>query len=228
MRRTVRLLTTVSTAAVLVAGGLAGCSGGSGSDAGTSASGGGATASGAPASPSAGPATAPAGTAFVETRTSGLKFALPQDWQVFDAKKITEGGDKALVKELAQTYNVTESQLTQIFGQMDLMVVGPTEKRFAPNVNVVANALTALPAASDLAAELGKVGAKTGTPRDATTPLGPAIVVPYSLTSGSNEVKGRSIVFKGPKGFVTVTVSHVDDARADQLASMILSTVGPS
>ena len=41
-------------------------------------------------------------------------------------------------------------QLAQVFGQLDLMVVGPPEQEFAPNVNVVANGLTELPAANDL------------------------------------------------------------------------------
>jgi hypothetical protein len=161
----------------------------------------------------------------VQAKTSGVRFAAPEDWKVFDATAITEGKDKALVKALTQMYQVDESQLAQMFSQMDVMVMGPVESKFAPNVNVVPNGLTKLPPASDLAAELGKLGAKTGTPRDLTTALGPAILVPYELTSGTNKVKGRSIVLKGPKGFVTVTVSHITDKGADAVTSSVLDTI---
>lgn len=235
MRGTLRVLTSVTTAAVLAVGGLAGCSGdsgdsgGDGSSAAASASGtGSVTAPGPSGSTSPTAVAAPAGSTFVETDATGLRFAVPDDWTVFDAATITEPGNEALANELATTYGVDEAQLAEIFGQMDLMVVGPVEQEFAPNVNVVANGLTALPPATTLATELEKIGARTGTPRDETTPLGPAIVVPYRLSSGGNDVRGRSMVLEGPQGFVTVTVSHVDDDKADEIASSVLSTIGAS
>jgi hypothetical protein len=226
MSRRTGVLTSVCAAAVLVAGGLSGCGGGGGDAAASPAVSSGASASAsAPASPSAGAASAPAGTTWAQAKTSGLRFAVPEDWKVFDATAVTEGKDKELVKELTQTYGVDESALADIFGSMDLMVVGPIEQKFAPNVNVVPNDLTKLPTATDLAAQLDKAGATTGTPRDETTPLGPAIVVPYELTSGGNTVKGRSIVLEGPNGFVTVTVSHISDEGADAVAKSVLSTI---
>ncbi len=161
----------------------------------------------------------------MQAETSGLRFAVPKDWKVFDATAITEGKDKAMVKELTQMYQVDESQLAQMFGQMDLMVLGPVENRFAPNVNVVANGLTTLPPAGDLAAVLGKLGATTGTPRDVTTALGPAILVPYDLSSGGNQVQGRSIVLEGPNGFATVTVSHITDEGADAVTASVLESI---
>ncbi len=157
-----------------------------------------------------------------------MRFALPDDWKVFDPEAISSGKDKALLKELEKTFSMNADELAQVFGQLDLMVVGPPEQEFAPNVNVVANGLTALPAASDLATQLGKLGAKTGTPRDETTPLGPAIVVPYTLESGGHEVRGRSIVLEGPDGFVTVTVSHITEKGADAVTSSVLETITPS
>ncbi len=220
-------------AAVLVAGGLAGCSGGGGATAGAASA---ATSTKASPSPSASAsagagaasASAPAGTTWVQAKTSGLRFAVPDDWTVFDATAITEGKDKAMIKELTRMYQVDESQLAQMFGQMDVMVLGPVESKFAPNVNVVPNGLTKLPPATDLAAELGKLGATTGTPKDVTTALGPAILVPYDLTSGPNKVKGRSIVLEGPNGFVTVTVSHITDKGADAVTSSVLDTISAS
>ena len=236
MRLTGRGVASVSMAAVLVAGGAAGCSGGSdgpGGGASATTSGGasigtGGTASGASASPTAPPVEAPAGTTFVEGKSSGLRFAVPEDWKVLDPAALETDSDSALAKSLEKTYGVSADQLSKVFGAMDLVMMGPPEKSFAPNVNVVPNPLTALPTATDLASELDKIGAKTGTPRDATTPLGPAVVVPYELQSGANLVKGRSIVLKGPNGYVTITVSDVDAKAADAVTDDILATASPT
>ncbi|MFL6081029.1 MAG: hypothetical protein ACJ714_13965 [Ornithinibacter sp.] len=234
MSRRSGVLTSVCAAAVLVAGGLAGCSSGGGSAAAPASAATSAQASAsAPASPSApasapasaGTASAPAGTTWVQAKSTGLRFAVPDDWKVFDATAVTEGKNKAMVTELTRMYQVDEKQLAQMFGQMDVMVMGPVENRFAPNVNVVPNGLSTLPAASDLAAELEKLGATTGTPRDVNTALGPAILVPYELSSGGNQVKGRSIVVEGPNGFATVTVSHITDKGADAVTSSVLTSI---
>jgi hypothetical protein len=120
---------------------------------------------------------------------------------------------------------VTQEQFAQSLAGMDLMVMGPMDGTFAPNVNVVPNVLSELPPAANLASELSSVGATPGTPSDETTPLGPAILVPYSLTNGQLDVTGRSIVVGGPDGFVTITVSHVDDKKADAVADTLLSTL---
>ena len=225
MWRMTRARTTVCAAVAVVSVGLAGCSGSAGGDGSAASSqSGSSSARAAAAGPSASAASAPTGSKFVEAKGTGLRFAVPDDWKLFDAEAISSGKDKALIKELEKTFSMNADQLARVFGQLDLMVVGPPVKKFAPNVNVVANGLTKLPAASDLATQLEKFGAKTSTPRDETTPLGPAIVVPYTLSSGGNEVKGRSIVLEGPKGFVTITVSHVDDAAADALTATILTT----
>lgn len=233
MRGSTRGFVSVSVAAVLVAGGVTGCSGGGDGGASTPASGAASsgtagTASGGAASPATSPVETPAGTTFVEAKDSRLRFAVPEDWSVLDPSTLSTDPDSAIAKELEKTYQLSAEQLSQVFGQMQLMVVGPAEKSFAPNVNVVPNPLTALPPATDLAAELDKVGAKSGTPRDATTPLGPAIVVPYELQSGKNLVKGRSIVLEGPEGFVTITVSHITDEGADAVTANILSTASPT
>lgn len=229
MRRPPRALTSVSVVAVLVAGGVTGCSegdGGGGTASSTAAS---ASASVTASSASAGPsAEAPQGTSWVETKASGLRFAVPEDWTVFDTASLTQDRDEALIKELTETFGMTEEQLAQTFEQMDLMVVGPPQDDFAPNVNVVRNLLTALPAGSAMAAELESVGATVGTPSEETTPLGPAVVVPYSLTSGSTDIKGRSVVVEGPDGFVTLSISHVSEDLADDVTSTILSTLGAS
>ena len=50
--------------------------------------------------------------------------------------------------------------------------------------------------------------------------------MPYSVASGENTVRGRSIVLEGPDGFVTITVSDITDKAAEAVTEQILSTVG--
>lgn len=228
MSRPLRVLTSVSAAVVLAVGGLAGCSGGDDPDA-ASPSGSTSAAGSAAVSPSAAASVAlPAGSEWATAADSGLRFAVPDTWEPIDAQSLASGESNASVDQLLETMGVTREEFVQSMAGMELMVMGPAESNFAPNVNVVPNALSELPPATNLASELGSIGATTGTPSDETTPLGPAIYVPYSLKSGELDIKGRSIVVGGPNGFVTITVSHVDDQAADAVAATVLSTLSPS
>ena len=224
MRRPMRILTSVSAAALVAVGGLAGCSGSD--DPGATASGAASAASSAPASPSPAASVAlPSGSQWATATDSGLRFAVPDTWEPIDAETLASGGSNASVDQLLETMGVTREEFVASMQGMELMVMGPVESSFAPNVNVVPNALSELPPASNLASELDSIGATTGTPSDVSTPLGPAILVPYSLTSNELDIKGRSIVVGGPNGFVTITVSHVDDEAADAVAATLLSTL---
>ena len=225
MSRPIRVLTSVSAAVVLAAGGLAGCSGGDDPDA-AAPSGSTGAASSATASPSPVASVAlPAGSEWATAADSGLRFAVPDTWEPIDAAALAAGESNAAVDQLLETMGVTQEEFVQSMAGMELMVMGPAESNFAPNVNVVPNALSELPPAENLASELSSIGATTGTPSDETTPLGPAILVPYSLKSGELDIKGRSIVTGGPNGFVTITVSHVDDQAADAVAATLLETL---
>lgn len=167
----------------------------------------------------------PAASVWATAADSGLRFAVPETWEPIDAETLTSGGSNAAVDQLLETMGVTREEFVASIQGMELMVMGPVESNFAPNVNVVPNALTELPPATNLASELTSIGATAGTPSEETTALGPAILVPYSLMSGELDIKGRSIVVGGPNGFVTITVSHVDDKAADAVAATLLSTL---
>ncbi len=228
MRGSLRVLVSASAAALVGLGALTGCSGGdtpaqeSGTTTSSTSPTGEATAS---ASPS-GSVELPADSRWVTATESGLRFAVPDDWTSIDAEKVLAGESNPSVDQLLKAMGVTQEQFAQGLKGMDLMVIGPVDGNFAPNVNVVPNVLSVLPPAANLAAELSSVGATPGTPSDETTPLGPATLVPYSLTNGQLDIKGRSIVVGGPNGFVTITVSHVDDKAADAVADTLLSTLG--
>ncbi len=123
----------------------------------------------------------PAGSEWATAADSGLRFAVPDTWEPIDAAALASGESNAAVDQLLETMGVTQEEFVQSMAGMELMVMGPAESNFAPNVNVVPNALSELPPAENLASELSSIGATTGTPSDETTPLGPAILVPYSL-----------------------------------------------
>ena len=218
-----RVLTSVSAAVVLAAGGLAGCSGGDDPDAAAPSVSSSAASSASPSA--AAPVVLPSGSEWATAADSGLRFAVPDTWEPIDAAALASGESNAAVDQLLETMGVTREEFVQSMAGMELMVMGPAESNFAPNVNVVPNALSELPPAENLASELSSIGATTGTPSDETTPLGPAILVPYSLQSGELDIKGRSIVTGGPNGFVTITVSHVDDKAADAVAATLLETL---
>ena len=230
MRGSLRVLVSASAAALVGLGALTGCSGGdtpaqeSGTTTSSTSPAGEATASASPSA--AGSVELPADSRWVTATKSGLRFAVPDDWASIDAEKVLAGESNPGVDQLLETMGVTQEQFAQSLAGMDLMVMGPMDGTFAPNVNVVPNVLSELPPAANLASELSSVGATPGTPSDETTPLGPATLVPYSLTNGQLDIKGRSIVVGGPNGFVTITVSHVDDKAADAVADTLLSTLG--
>ena len=90
---------------------------------------------------------------------SGLRFAVPDDWASIDAEKVLAGESNPGVDQLLETMGVTQEQFAQSLAGMDLMVMGPMDGTFAPNVNVVPNVLSELPPAANLASELSSVGA---------------------------------------------------------------------
>lgn len=226
MRGLLRVLVSGSAAALVGLGALTGCSGGdtpspeSGTTTSSASSTGEATAS---ASPTA--VALPAKSAWATAPRSSLKFAVPVTWTPVSTELLESGADSDAVKALLETMNVSREQFLASMAGMDVIVMGPAEKNFGPNVNVVPNSLTELPSGSSFGAELTQLGATIGTPREVTSALGPAVLVPYTLPSGATTIVGRSIVVGGPNGYVTITVSHVDEQAADAVADTLLSTL---
>ena len=227
MRGSLRVLVSASAAALVGLGALTGCSGGDApaAESGTTSSSGSTTGE-ATASASATAVGLPADSTWATAPRSGLRFAVPDTWTPVSAETLAGSADSDSVKALLESMQVTKEELLASMAGMDVLVMGPAEKNFGPNVNAVPNSLTELPPSNSFAAELTKLGATTGTPREVSTALGPAIVVPYTLPNGDTTIVGRSIVVGGPNGFVTITVSHVDNKAADAVADTLLSTLG--
>lgn len=179
----------------------------------------------APESPSTSAADLPEGAQWAESGASKVHFAVPKTWSVVDATQLFASGDEAKIAAAAKDLGLTADQLRQAAGKIDVLVTGPPVKQFAPNVNVVPNALTALPDESALGAELESIGAQVSPGETRATPLGEAIVVPYTLKQGTTTVHGRSIVAPVAEGFTTITISHVDTQAANTIADQVLATL---
>ncbi len=70
------------------------------------------------------------------------------------------------------------------------------------------------------------MSATAGTARTATTPLGDAVVLPYTLPLAAYTVEGRAIVAEAPDGFISIAVSHTSAEEADALTEQVLSSLG--
>ncbi|MDO5736270.1 MAG: hypothetical protein Q4P15_07330 [Propionibacteriaceae bacterium] len=167
----------------------------------------------------------PEGSQWAESSTQGIRFAVPATWSVVDPQKLFTSGSEQDIEAAATEMGMTVAELQQASTQIDIMVMGPAEAQFAPNVNVVPTALKALPTEEMMAAELESVGATPAQGSTQSTDLGEVIVVPYVLELESSTVHGRSILVPVSDGFTSITVSHVTDADAEALTEQLLSTL---
>ncbi|MGL5861254.1 MAG: hypothetical protein ACRCY9_08365 [Phycicoccus sp.] len=217
IRRSTVLTITTLLAATLVAG----CSG---DDTSRSSPRSGATS--ASASPSATAAAVPDGYRVVESPGVRARFAVPESWTVVDVEKAIDGGDQKGLGVAAESLGITTDQFAQAAQSIDLMVIGPRKDGFSPSINAVpAPGLAELPSAEQVTGELTGIGAKVGSSREETTPAGPALVVPYTLTLGATAVQGRTVVVEGSGGVVTLTVSTAEAGQSDEIAQAVLSTL---
>jgi hypothetical protein len=219
----------LALAGVLVVGGC-GLSGNGSTDASSgpaSVSAGSTTAAAGSPSPSPSDSSEPpVGAVWATATGTGVRFAVPEEWSVIDPSALLEQGDADALASAAESLGISPDQMKGVADQVDLLVMGPPEKDFAPNVNVVPNPVAEMPGDAALKADLGTIGAKVSDIRPATTPLGDAKVVSYRLPMGATTVRGRAIVAETPDGFTTITVSHVDDKDADAIAAQVLETLG--
>ena len=224
-----RHASVLALAGVLALGGC-GLTGTAGSDASSSTASGSAgstTAASASAAPT--PSTTaepPAGAIWATSSGTGVRFAVPVEWSLIDPSALLEQGDPDALASAAESLGVSPDQMGEIANQVDLLVMGPPEGDFAPNVNVVPSPVAEMPGDAALKADLGSIGATVSGIRSSTTPLGAAKVASYRLVMGATTVHGRAIVAEIPDGFTTVTVSHVDDKGADAVTAQVLKTLG--
>jgi hypothetical protein len=151
---------------------------------------------------------------------------VPDTWTVNDPAKVLAQGDKAAITKVAQALGLSADQFEAAAQGIELFVIGPAENGFSPNINVTPNSLSTMPSAAALASEMQSVGATVGTARTVKTPIGEAIVLPYTLPLGDLAIEGRAIVAETPDGFVSLAVSHPSAKEADALTEQVISSLG--
>jgi hypothetical protein len=201
---------------------LGGCGGQAPSTTGGSA--GSAAATSASPSPTGTPEP-PSGSTWVTAPRSGVRFPVPEGWKSLSFREVLDSGDPKAIADAAKTMGVSAAELDSLADQIEVVVFGPTVKRFAVNINAVPQPGTAMPSVEEATAQLTQIGGKIGTPRTGTTALGKSLVVPYTLTLQGITVQGRTILIETPGGVATITVSHVTEADADALTQAILDNV---
>ncbi len=174
----------------------------------------------ASATPSAEP-TAPVGTVYVSADRAGIRFAVPQDWQVLAADDVLAAGGSDVLQEMADRMNMSASQLRAAVRSADVAAFGQPVNGFAPNINVQTVPLEEVPSAAQLRMGVESVGATVLSVEDVTTSLGRARVSTYTLPLGDLTVTGHQLGVKAPNGVSLITVSDLSADRAGVVLSMV-------
>lgn len=181
------------------------------------------SASAASPSPSAASPILPAGTQLITSAGAGLSLAAPKDWAALD-RSLLEKPD--VMAEMTTKTGMSKEQLTSLFTNIDVLVMGSPKNGYAPNLNIfVVPRAKALPTDSEIRAQIGKIG-EISDIREQSTALGLVRVVTYTATSGSASFSAQQLYVIAPAGGVAViTIGAADGDAAASLTSTVLSTL---
>ncbi len=175
---------------------------------------------------------APEGTVMAESARAGIRFAVPSDFTTFDPEAL-QGVDASqlppAIVEMATNQGMDAgAYLAKLAKQTDLLIVGTPVNGFAPNLNVIATSVSALPTASEVTSQLVGLGATDVTVTPTTTAVGDAFVTSYTITAGTTTAFGGQIGLTTPTGSALVSVTTSDRATTDALVNTVVSTVTAS
>ncbi len=131
------------------------------------------------------------------------------------------------MKLMIEKSGQTEAALRQALAQMELFVVGPSIKGFAPNVNVISSPGTALPTDAQLHAQLDAM-VKVTAIREESTAMGPVRVSTYTMDIQGTPMAAEQIYAINGGRIAIITVSARDAAEAKTYATTVLKTLRPS
>ncbi|MBM6401239.1 hypothetical protein [Phycicoccus sonneratiae] len=175
-------------------------------------------------SPTSAPS-APPGTVLVRAERSGLRFAVPEAWEVADVATVLEAGVDEDLAAMAERMNVPASQLRAAARTIDVSAFGPSVDGFAPNVNVQGLPVEEVPSAAQLRLVTSMIGGTVESVDDVPTPVGPGRVSRYRAEIGGRSVVGRQLGIEGPSGVVLVTVTATTAAGADDVLALLQRTL---
>lgn len=175
---------------------------------------------------------APEGSVMAESARAGIRFAVPSDFTTFNPEAL-QGVDasqlpSAIVDMATNQGMEAGAYLAKLANQTDLLIVGTPVNGFAPNLNVIATSVSALPSASEITSQLVGLGATDVTVTPTTTAVGDAFVTSYAITAGTTTAFGGQIGLTTPTGSALVSVTTSDRATTDALVNAVVSTVTTS
>lgn len=164
----------------------------------------------------------------VTSDQAGVSFEVPEGWKVVDPEEALSGGGGEAPKEIedmAKAQGMSADQfLQQIAQQTDVIVFGEQKGNFTSNVNVVASPQMLTEA--QLKSQLETINAKVEKTEEVDSPLGKVLDGTYVLPMGGQEVHGRMIVAPTDKGAAVVTVSAGSAKDSDEVAQVIIPSLG--
>lgn len=165
---------------------------------------------------------------MVEASRVGIRFAVPESWEVVDFAELLEQADAAELEAVAEGMNLTAAQFRAAASNTDVGVFGPPSADFTPNVNVQLAPVEEVPSAEQMRLGLTMVGADVQDVQDVTTPLGPGRVTTYRLEVDGTTAYGRQLGVKGPGGVALITVSHGDAEQAERVEAVLRASLAAS
>lgn len=151
-----------------------------------------------------------------------LSVAVPGDWTVVSAAKVTS--DPKMAQRVAQLFKIKISQVPAVFKQLDVIAFSPTvTSGFEQNLNVTLTPLVSLPAAATIQTEFRQLGATDITVFQTSTPLGAGVGVTYQLPQ--IHVQGEEVYLPTKAGIAGVTLSAAPGTDPRTLMAQIVPTL---
>ncbi|HZP16282.1 MAG TPA: hypothetical protein VFA96_10690 [Nocardioides sp.] len=180
------------------------------------------SASGPSSSTSSSSGSLPSGWQRMAGPRAQLSVAVPGDWTVVSAAKVTS--DPKMAQRVAQLFKINVSQVPALFKQLDVIAFSPTvTSGFEQNLNVTLTPLVSLPAAATIQAGFRQLGATDIKVFPTSTPLGAGVGVTYQLPQ--IHVQGEEVYVSTKAGIAGVTLSAAPGTDPRTLMAQIVPTL---
>ncbi|QYJ04025.1 hypothetical protein KUV85_17145 [Nocardioides panacisoli] len=159
----------------------------------------------------------------VEADASGVRFGVPEGWQVTGPEALDNPGSQAELEALAAQSGIPLEQFQQMVGQVDVLAISPDG---AENVNVLPlRGVGSVPEPGLIRADLERVGATVTDVVEIDTWLGTGQAVTYSLPTQRGEQHGMSLFVVADGSVVNLTGTTGSADRSAALVEQVADTL---
>lgn len=170
----------------------------------------------------------PAGLKWVELRTQGVKFAVPESWTEVDPAVLNQLGekDKQAFKQMADAAGVPIDEYIASAAKSSLrFVAAPPVNGFSDNINVVAIPFKGVPSASMVEPQLKAFGATIDSSTTTTVPYGKVLIVKYTLTTADRFVSHRLFAVGTGETGLAFSITSASSSNADAYLARLSDTL---